>query len=203
MRADLLPVVRALCIAWLVVFAVGCGPERPVQDPLDYLAAGVDPVEEADRVALQLGRAGFVVDKRLESSGAVALAARRLRDGASAVRIITLRGVALGLDAPDPRFPERRAVRLLTGARFVRREMDGHLELAIEVITHVRCVAVIVVDAGGFLGELSRDENPHPNEGCYPEEPEERLEDDAPELEEGDEIIDEGSSGWPDAPFGG
>jgi hypothetical protein len=203
MRADLLPVARALPIAWLVALAAGCAPERPVQDPLDYLAAGVDPAEEADRVALQLGRAGFVVDKRLEGGGAVALAARRLRDGATAVRIITRRGVALGLDAPDPRFPERRAVRLLEGAGFIRREMDGHVELPIEVITHVRCVAVIVVDAGGFIGELSRDENPHPNEGCYPEEPEESLDDEALELEEGDEIIDEGSSGWPDAPFGG
>jgi hypothetical protein len=178
---------------------VGCSTGNPVQDPLDYLVAGVDPTEEADRVALQLGRAGFVVDLRVEGGGAVALAARRLRDGATSVRLVTRRGVVLGLDAPDARHPERAAVRLPEAARFTRREMDGHVELPIEVISHVRCVAVIVVDAGGFIRELSRDENPHPNEGCYPEAPEAPEDDDAPELDEGDVIIDGASPGSPDA----
>jgi hypothetical protein len=177
---------------------VGCSTGKPIQDPLDYLVAGVDPSEEADKVALQLGRAGYVVDLRIEGGGAVAIAARRLRDGATSVRLVTRRGVVLGLDAPDTRHPERAAVRLPETARFTRREMDGHVELPIEVISHVKCVAVVVVDAGGFIRELSRDENPHPNEDCYPEVSE--SDDDALELDEGDEIIDAASPGSPDAP---
>lgn len=186
----------------LMVLLGGCVSEKPVMDPLDFLAAGVDPVEEADRVALQLGRAGYVVDRRVEGGGAVAIGARRLRDGASAVRLVTRRGVVLGLDAPDARHPERVAVRLPEGANFLRRELDGYHELPIEVVTHARCIAVLVVDGGGFVRELSRDENPHPNEGCYrEEEPEADVPDDeVPELEEGEFVIDEVSSGSPDAP---
>jgi hypothetical protein len=190
---------RRLRLLLLLGLVAGCQPSRPTQDPLDYLAAGVEPGEEADRVALALGRAGFVVDQRVEGGGAVALAARRRRDGATAVRVITRRGVVLGLDAPDARQPDRVAVRLPEQARFSRREMDGHVELPVEVITDIQCVAVIVVDAGGFVSELSRDENPHPNEGCYPEEPDD-SEDAELELEEGDEIIDEVSPGSPGAP---
>src|SRR5690606_39168956 len=100
---------------------------------------------------------------------------------------------------PDARHPERLLVRIPEGAKFSRREMDGYFELPIEVVTHVRCTAVIVVDAGGFVRELGRDENPFPNEGCYPETPEPSADDDAPELEEGDVIIDEASPGSPDA----
>jgi len=188
---------RAGC--FIVVLLASCAPSNPPFDPLDYLAAGVDPAEEADRVALQLGRAGFVVDRRLEGGGAVALAARRRRDGASAVRVVTRRGVVVALDAPDVRHPGRLAVRLPEAARFERRELDGYVELPVEVVSDVVCTAVVVVDAGGFVRELTRDENPHPNEGCYPEEPE-TEDDEEPALEEGDEIIDEASPGSPDAP---
>lgn len=196
-----------LGIAFLLVsVGAACAKPRPVQDPLDYLVAGVDPEIEAERVALHLGRAGYAVDRRVEGAGAVALGARRLRDGATAVRLVTRRGMVLGVDAPDDRHPERRAVRLPEGAGFTRREMDGLFELPIEVLGRVRCVAVVLLDSGGFVRELTQDENPYPNEGCYPDEEDgEASEDelDVPALEEGDEIIDGGSPGSAGAPAEG
>ena len=187
-------------VAWLLpLLLAGCAPARPVMDPLDYLAVGVDPSEEAERAAKQLGRAGFVVDQRVEGGGAIAIAARRRRDGATAVRVITRRGVVVGLDVPDGRHPARVAVRLPETARFTRGELDGHVELPVEVVSHVVCIAVLAIDAAGFVRELSRDENPHPNDGCYPDEPEEEDEE-APILEEGEEIIDGVSPGSPGAP---
>src|SRR5690554_1653384 len=153
-----------------IAFLIGCGGPDFVQDPLDYLGVGVNPREEAERVAHQLGKAGYVVDRQIEGAGAIALEARRLRDGATAVRIITSRGIALAVDAPDRRHPARRSVGLGERPLFERRPSDGLSLLPIHVQMDERlCIAAILFDGEGFIRELTRDENPYMNEGCYPE----------------------------------
>lgn len=182
----------SLCFVLSLVQLSGCKGPGFIQDPLDYLGVGVDPNEEAEKVALQLGRAGYIVDRRIESPVAIALEARRLRDGATAVRIITARGIAVAIDAPDRRYRARRSVSLGERPAFERRQSDGLYTLPIFVQNEAqRCIATILFDSEGFARELTREEDPHPNEGCYPEvaPPEQDGEDDRT-AEEG--FLDEG-----------
>lgn len=175
-----------ICVMICLALALSAcrGPDF-VQDPLDYLGVGVDPDEEAEKIALQLGRAGYIVDRRIEGADAIALEARRLRDGATAVRIITSRGFALAIDAPDRRHRSRRSVSLGERPAFERRHSDGLYLLPIYVQTDDRlCIATILLDGAGFVRELTREEDPHLNDGCYPERVSE--EDSEEDLEEGE-----------------
>ena len=93
-------------LAAVFVLITACAKqEPPVQDPLDYLRVGVDPREEAAAIVDQLERNGFEVGRRIDEDSYVALDAASGPE--SLVRIVTFRGVALSLEAPDVRWPER------------------------------------------------------------------------------------------------
>ena len=89
---------------WLVVLGVlaaGCGGPPPLQDHLEkelkFLHVGVDPVQEAREVRASFAQRGMRVVTHLQGARFQALAARSPE--ASAVRVITSRGIAVAEDA--------------------------------------------------------------------------------------------------------
>ncbi|MCA9534847.1 MAG: hypothetical protein KC593_14250 [Myxococcales bacterium] len=149
-------VVAALGSALLV----GCAEPAPPRDPLVYLRVGVDPREEATALSRALEREGYAVRLLVDTEDVVMLDALRA-DGASAVRVVTDIGVALGLDAPDRRFPTRERVRglraPLSGSDL---DGDGRVELLIVIADHARvaeCVAVVRLDRRGRAQEVPVD----------------------------------------------
>lgn len=138
---------------------VGCHHPSPLAfDPLDYLHAGVEPGTEADAVAQGLRRAGFVVTERIAGASYVALGARRASDGATAVRVITAHGTALGVDAPDRSYPTRERVLLVDLGRDRDFDGDGHSEVAIRVVDPVAfdtsCIAIVRVGDDDSVQEV-------------------------------------------------
>jgi len=95
----------------LAVTLAACGaPVRGLPDYSEYLLAGVEPREEAERVAAHLARAGFEEAARAEVGGVIALAMVRPADRLHAVRIITPRGVTVAIEAaPEPTGPDTAA----------------------------------------------------------------------------------------------
>lgn len=142
---------------------VGCAKPAPVQDPLDYLRIGVDPRQETDAIIRDLGRNGFAVGRRIDERGYVAFDATRGPD--SMVRVVTLRGTALSLQAPDARWPERLWLELAPDRRpdFNR---DGQRDVVVSIRERGRfCRAWAQVDADGFVSEVFR---PKPDWGESP-----------------------------------
>lgn len=87
---------------WCALCLVACGPsvvplEEHVDRELSFLAVGVQPAEEARRVQASLRQRGLRVVRRLDGPNHQALWARS--DSASAVRVITRRGIVVAEDA--------------------------------------------------------------------------------------------------------
>lgn len=78
----------------------GCGGPQGPPDPLQYLQIGVEPAAETDAVADNLAEAGYELERRIDGRTFSALSAHRPDDGATAVRVITRRGIAMALDGP-------------------------------------------------------------------------------------------------------
>ncbi len=72
---------------------------RGLPDDSEYLVAGVEPREEAERVAAHLARAGFEETARAEVGGVIAVAMVRPTDRLHVLRVITPRGVTVALEA--------------------------------------------------------------------------------------------------------
>jgi len=139
-----------LCCACLVA----CAQPEPVQDPLDYLRVGVDPRIEADAIIEDLRAHGFEIGRRIDERDFVAFDAFRGPD--SSVRVVTSRGPALSIQAPDARWPERLWVELGPDPRpdFDR---DGRADVVVAIRERERtCLAWAEVDANGFVSEVFR-----------------------------------------------
>lgn len=145
--------MRCLGVACLLLIACA-KQEPPVQDPLDYLRVGVDPGDEAAAIVRELERNGFEVGRRIDESNYVAFDAASGPE--SLVRIVTSRGVALTLEAPDVRWPERLWVSL-SGEPRPDFDRDGHRDILVAIRERERtCLAWAQVDRDGFATEVFR-----------------------------------------------
>lgn len=150
----------SLALGMATAGVAACGSPRVRQDPLDYLQVGVDPQVEARVIERSLRRAGFAVWWRVQNEHVIVLEGLRGTDEASAVRVVTRAGTAMGLDSPDRRYPARVRVGAL------REPTSGHdLDLdearAPEVLLFVReshrvapCIAVVRIDREGGAHEV-------------------------------------------------
>jgi hypothetical protein len=133
---------------------MACAQPEPVQDPLDYLRIGVDPGAEADALVEDLRKHGFEIGRRIDERDFVAFDAVRGPD--STVRIVTSRGPALSIQAPDARWPERLWIELAADPRpdFDR---DGRHDVVVAIRQRERtCLAWAQVDADGYTSEVFR-----------------------------------------------
>lgn len=143
------------CLTFAFVLLAACAKTEPsVQDPLDYLQVGVDPRQEAAASILGLQRHGFVVGRRIDEASYVAFDAAR--DGDATVRVITSRGVALSVQAPDVRWPERLWVELAPDPR-----PDFNRDAQRDVVVAMRerdrtCLAWAEISVEGFASEVFR-----------------------------------------------
>jgi hypothetical protein len=131
---------------------VACAQPKPVQDPLDYLRIGVDPLAEADAVIEDLRRHGFEIGRRIDELDFVAFDAVRGPD--STVRVVTSRGPSLSIQVPDARWPERLWVELGPDPRpdFDR---DGRHDVVVAIRERERtCLAWAQIDADGYASEV-------------------------------------------------
>lgn len=126
---------RRVLTSCVVVAAhvLGCGgPRAPVAYPVDAIRVGVDPRAEADAVAQGLASAGFSVTDRVDLPRVTVLGLERASPAATAVRVVTSRGVAWFADgAPDG---ELVAVTLLAhapGAHAPDLDGDGEPEVVV------------------------------------------------------------------------
>lgn len=143
---------------WLLlgcVLLAACAKAKPsVQDPLDYLRVGVDPRLEAEVIIDDLRRSGFEVGRRIDEASYVAFDAAS--GGDATVRVVTARGAALLVEAPDVRWPERLWVELAPDPRpdFDR---DGQRDVVVQMRERDRtCLAWAEIDSEGFASEVFR-----------------------------------------------
>lgn len=98
----------------MALTVVGCRHPEPAYDPLAYLAIGVDPQAEASAEERALRDRGYRIVSRVDGRLFVALgAASGGGTTASAVRILTKNGIALGVDVPSHDHPTWRRVELV------------------------------------------------------------------------------------------
>jgi len=143
-----------LCCAVLVACAK---QDPPIQDPLDYLRVGVDPRREADTIIEDLRRHGYQVGRRIDEASYVAFDAAS--GGDSTVRVVTPRGVALSVEAPDVRWPERLWVELAPDPR-PDFDQDGQRDVVVLLRERDRiCFGWAQVDRQGFASEVFRPRN--------------------------------------------
>lgn len=149
-----------VCLALAALCGASCADPVEPRDPVDYLRVGVDPREEAAHLVQAFVEEGYRVRQLVDTDDVVMLDAAG-PDGQSALRVVTHVGVALGIDAPDRRFPTRERVRglpaPLSGTDL---DGDGTVELLIAVVDSARlteCVAVVRVDEHGRVSEVSVD----------------------------------------------
>jgi len=137
------------------VVLAACAKAGPAaQNPLDYLQVGVDPRQEADAIIADLRRHGFVVGRRIDESSYVAFDAKS--DGDSTVRVITSRGVALLVESPDARWPERLWVELAPDLR-LDFDQDGERDIVVAMRERDRtCLAWAAISRDGFASEVFR-----------------------------------------------
>lgn len=139
----------------VVVLLLSCAKETaPVQDPLDYLRVGVDPVEEADAMIAELRRNGFEVVHRYDAPGYVAFDAAY--GGDTLVRAVSERGVVLSVQSPDVRWPERLWVELADEPR-LDADSDGRRDVVVSLRERDRvCLGWARIDENGFAIEVVR-----------------------------------------------
>jgi len=111
-------VVRLVSLVAVFIALAGCGGEQEnaaITHDLGVLGGGVDPGIEAEAVATGLERSGYVIGTELEGQGWVAFDATHDRDGRTAIRVITRRGMAVVLDVPESERERGIALRRVTG----------------------------------------------------------------------------------------
>lgn len=144
--------MRGLILSCACLLA--CAQPEPVQDPLDYLRVGVDPVAEADAIIEDLRAHGFQIGRRIDERDFVAFDAVRGPD--STVRVVTSRGTAFLIQVPDVRWPRRLWVELGPEPRpdFDR---DGRHDVVVAMRERDRtCLGWAQVDVDGFVSEVFR-----------------------------------------------
>jgi len=137
-----------------------CHRGGPTYDALDYLAVGVDPFAEAEREEHAFEAHGFVVSQRVDGRAFVALGAFSPGTRATAVRIITSRGIALGIDAPLRDRPTWRSVALIEHESGRDLDGDGEAEVLVRIEDSMRpeaCLVVIRVRERGDAFEVPID----------------------------------------------
>jgi hypothetical protein len=156
------PHVRGFgCILILLVWA-GCAPAPEPLDLSRFLRAGVDVDDEAGAVERALAAAEHRLVDRVRASGVRALGFER-EDGATAVRVITGRGIAFGLDGDPTTLRDTVPLHVaLVGVDLAGRDWtgDGLLDLFLEVhrLGEPRpCVAVLRVTEDGHVLESPLD----------------------------------------------
>ena len=123
---------------------LACGGAEPSVDESAYLRAGVDPGVEATRLERQYR--GFRREVRIDARTFTALS---MVDGSrSLVRVVTSRGVALAVDAPEEH--GRTRVGLLEG---FPADLDGDgqeevLVFADDPALDRRCIAIVRIEDG-------------------------------------------------------
>ncbi len=141
-------------LRWLLVVCVGivgCSTQ-PAPDPLQYLRVGVDPHVQGERAVSAMEASGFTVEVKLVGDRYYAFDAWRA--GESEVRVITARGTALAVQAPDLRALRRQRVALQPRAQ-LDFDGDGELDILVALIEEQRrCLAWVQVDSQGFVSEV-------------------------------------------------
>lgn len=142
-------------LRWLLVVClgiVGCSRAEPAPDPLQYLRVGVDPHTQGERAASAMEARGFTVEVKIVGDRYYAFDAWRA--GESEVRVITERGTALAVQAPDLRALRRQRVALKPRAE-LDFDGDGELDILVALIEEQRrCLAWVQVDSQGFVSEV-------------------------------------------------
>ncbi|MBK8173046.1 MAG: hypothetical protein IPK60_22310 [Sandaracinaceae bacterium] len=92
--------IRAAHLLTFVWVAAACGEAAPVRSPLETLAVGVNIHDESEEIVRGLVSAGYVVDERIDAVRFTAIGLHR-GDSATAVRVVTARGVAYSIDGDD------------------------------------------------------------------------------------------------------
>lgn len=154
------------------VLFTACHADPRVYDPLEYLSVGVEPVAEAEREERALEEHGFAITHRVDGRSFVALGAMAPRTHASAVRIITSRGIAMGIDTPLIDRPTWRSVVLLERESGHDLDGDGEVEVVVRVDDSLRpapCLVVIRVRERGDAFEVPIDARAFGPRAC-PEE---------------------------------
>ena len=147
----------------MLAAVLACGPAADEQlrvHDLRYLRVGADLDEEAEATSRNLERAGFGVRARVRGERFRAVGAAMPGDSATAVRVITRRGVVLALDAPGP---HRAYDVFLSTAHCESRgcppdpDGDGDEEVVIGTRDELyarRCLALVRVDGEGSVREV-------------------------------------------------
>lgn len=159
--------MRPLLLA--VVVAAGCAPHRTEPDPFALLRVGVDPAKEARAVRRSFAQTGYQMTGEVRGAGFRALGFVR-PDGASAVRIVTRRGIEVALDAPDDEEHGRVRVSLLAG-KLAGHDLDGdgHPEVPVAVVLRPRgkrCIGLVRIYADGAASEVAVDPGHAVNGAC-------------------------------------
>lgn len=147
----------------------GCAAPQPNFDPLDYLAVGVDLPTETATEERGFRTRGFAVVSRIDGRHFVALGARSPRSSASAVRILTERGIAMGVDTPATDRPAWRSVALLEIGGGHDLDGDGEPEVLLRVDDSLRplpCIVVVRVRAAGDAFEVPIDARAYGARAC-------------------------------------
>lgn len=160
---------RALWTIVIAALITGCHRDEPPYDPLDYLAVGVELNAEAVAEERALRQRGFAIVSRVDGRGFVALGARSPRGGGSSVRILTSRGIAMGVDAPVREHPTWRSVALLERAS--GRDLDGDedVEVLVSVDDSMRpapCLVVVRIRERGDAFEVPLDARAYGPRAC-------------------------------------
>lgn len=154
------------------VLLASCRERAQVYDPLEFLSVGVEPIAEAEREEQALVAHGFTVTERVDGRTFVALGAVARRTQATAVRIITTRGIAMGIDTPLIDRPTWQSVRLLEGESGRDLDGDGEIEVVVRIDDSLRpapCLVVVRVRERGDAFEVPIDARAFGDRAC-PEE---------------------------------
>lgn len=144
-----------------LVLLTACGGGEPARDPRwQFLAVGVRPAAEADRVQQTLEGGGWSLVSRVEGRTFVAQTFANDETGESSARVVTRRGIVLALDVPPSESAQ--PIRLLEppgGDEDIDGDGNEEIVLARHDPAHDRtCLGVVrVIAEGGFLRPVPED----------------------------------------------
>lgn len=134
-----------------------CAGREPRPDPLAMLELGVDARAEAAAVAESLARGGFTLRRRIDGADVVGLVFDG-PGGATALRVVTKRGIALAIDeAAAEGGPARRLDLVAPGGAARDLDRDDRVELLVsvhDVLTEQTCLGVVRVARDGSAREV-------------------------------------------------